>query len=58
VNPACIARQLGRANTTMLFKHYAKWIEGADSGLEAGKFNRAFGTRFGPHLVPKEPKAN
>jgi integrase len=37
VNPAYIARQLGHANTGMLFKRYAKWIDGADRGREARK---------------------
>jgi integrase len=46
VNPAYIARQLGHANTAMLFKHYAKWIEGADSGLEARKLNLVFGPKL------------
>lgn len=32
VNSAYIATQLGHADTTMLFKHYVKWIRGADSG--------------------------
>ena len=50
VNPAYIARKLGHANTAMLFKHYAKWIYGADSGLGAGKMN----TAFGPKMVPKK----
>jgi integrase len=43
VNPAYIATQLGHADTTMLFKHYAKWIKGADSGAEAAKARAAFG---------------
>lgn len=54
VNPAYIARQLGHANTAMLFKHYAKWIEGADSGLEARKLNLV----FGPKLAHKITDAN
>jgi integrase len=44
LNPAYIARQLGHATTAMLFKHYAKWIEGANAGLEASKLNRVFGS--------------
>jgi len=55
VNRAYIARQLGHANTAMLFKHYAKWIEGADSGIEAGKLNAVFGVKKiadGPKLAP------
>jgi integrase len=43
VNPAYIATQLGHADTTMLFKHYAKWIKEADSGAEAAKAAAAFG---------------
>lgn len=34
VNPAYIARQLGHANTKMLFEKYAKWIDGADKDRE------------------------
>lgn len=37
VNPAYIARQLGHRSTAMLFKHYSKWIDGADGGREAAK---------------------
>ena len=43
VNTAYIATQLGHADTTMLFKHYAKWIRGADSGAEAARSRAAFG---------------
>jgi len=39
VNPAYIARQLGHTNPTMLFKHYGKWIDGAEGGTEAAKLN-------------------
>jgi len=39
VYPAYIARQLGHKNPTMLFKHYGKWIDGADGGTEAAKLN-------------------
>lgn len=49
VNPAYIARQLGHANTAMLFKHYAKWIDGADKGAEAKKSGALFGANMG-HL--------
>jgi integrase len=37
INPAYIARQLGHTNAQMLFKVYAKWIDGADKGAEAAK---------------------
>lgn len=39
VNPAWIAKQLGHANTGMLFKVYTRWIDGADRGAEAAKAN-------------------
>lgn len=42
INPAYIAKQLGHKNTAMLFKHYAKWLEGADRGAEAAKVNALF----------------
>jgi integrase len=42
VNPAYLARQLGHANTGMLFKHYARWIDGADKGAESAKMNSVF----------------
>lgn len=51
-NPAYIASQLGHADTTMLFKHYAKWIKGADSGAEAAKSRAAFGAWKPGELVP------
>lgn len=44
VNPAYIARQLGHANTGMLFKVYSKWIDGADKGREAAKANGVLST--------------
>jgi integrase len=54
VNPAYIAGQLGHANTAMLFKHYAKWIEGADSGREAARLNGVFGLQ----MVVKTSRTN
>lgn len=41
VNPARISKQLGHANTGMLFKHYGTWIEGADQGAEDAKLDAA-----------------
>ena len=52
INPAYIASQLGHADTTMLFKHYAKWIKGADSGAEAAKSRAALGAGKTLDLVP------
>jgi len=42
INPAYISKQLGHANTAMLFKHYSKWIEGADKGAESRKLDALF----------------
>jgi len=43
VNPAYISRQLGHKSPAMLFKHYSKWIDGADGGREAEKLNALYG---------------
>jgi len=37
INPAYIARQMGHANTAMLFTVYSRWIDSADAGREAAK---------------------
>lgn len=42
VNPAYIARQLGHVSTAMVFKHYAKWIDGADKGRESARMAALF----------------
>ena len=39
--PAYIARQMGHKNAQMLFKVYAKWIDGADQGREAAVLSAA-----------------
>lgn len=56
VNPAYISRQLGHANTGMLFKVYGRWIDGADGRREANKLAGAWG-EFGPDLAQKPGKA-
>ncbi len=40
--PGYVARQLGHANTGMLFKVYSKWIDGADNQRERAKLDAAF----------------
>jgi len=35
--PAWVARQMGHANTKMLYEVYSEWIDGADRGLERAK---------------------
>lgn len=46
-NPAWVAKQLGHSSVTMTFKHYAKWISGADRGRELAKIDEAFGAMLG-----------
>lgn len=41
VKPAYIARQMGHKNSAMLFRVYAKWIDGADQGREAAALSAA-----------------
>lgn len=36
------AWHFGHKDTTMLLKHYVRWIDGADKGAEAAKLNAAF----------------
>jgi hypothetical protein len=45
-NPTWIARQMGYANSQMLFRVYAKWIDGGDKSRERDKFNLGFGHRI------------
>ena len=51
VNMAYIARQLGHKDPSMLLKHYARWVDGADKGAQARKLDAAFNSiwsRIGP----------
>ena len=41
LNPNYVARQLGHTNAKMLFEKYAKWIDGADGGLQKRKLEAA-----------------
>jgi integrase len=41
VNPSYISRQMGHESARMLFKVYAKWIDGADRGREKAKLEAA-----------------
>lgn len=50
VNPSYIARQLGHANTAMLFKVYSRWIDGADKGVERRIMEAAMGGGFSPRI--------
>lgn len=52
INPAYIARQLGHASLAMVFKVYAKWINGADKGVEAARANAV----LSPQLSPNCPR--
>lgn len=53
VNPAYIARQLGHANTKMLFEKYARWIDGADKGSERRALEAAM-TGIRPKIRPND----
>lgn len=47
VKPAYIAEQLGHTNAKMLFEKYARWINGADKGVE----RRAMAAASAPAVV-------
>lgn len=49
VNPAYIARQLGHANTKMLFEVYSRWIDKADKGAERRAMEAAMSGEFIPN---------
>jgi integrase len=53
--PIYISRQLGHADTAMLFKVYATWLDGADQGAEKNRMKKLFGAPVaadcGPVLV-------
>lgn len=53
LNPAYLARQLGHKNAQMLFKVYAKWIDGADKGREASRL-ADIQSAFKSQLSPRE----
>ena len=42
-NPSWVARQMGHVNPQMLFKVYARWIDGADKSRERYKLNAVWG---------------
>ncbi|MEW5965861.1 MAG: tyrosine-type recombinase/integrase [Pseudomonadota bacterium] len=56
VNPAYIARQLGHANTKMLFDKYARWIDGADKGTERRAMEAAMNAEFVPNSSHRKDK--
>jgi integrase len=56
VNIAWLARQLGHASAKVTLERYARWIDGADSGAEAGKAAEVF-ERIGQELATKNKKA-
>jgi len=49
INSAYIAKQLDHASMAMVFKVYAKWINRADKGAEAGKANAVIGAQLSPN---------
>lgn len=55
VNPAYIARQMGHKSANMLFKVYAKWIDGADRGREKAKLELLLAQAKEPTSSAKVP---
>ncbi len=50
VNIAYLSRQLGHKSAKVTLEHYARWVEGGDSGREAGKAASVF-DRIGQELA-------
>jgi integrase len=42
VRPAYVAEQMGHTSTRMFFEVYARWINGADKGLQRSMMAQAF----------------
>ena len=51
-NPMWVSKQLGHTSMTTMWKHYARWIQGADHGRECGKLDAAFAA-IAPALPPE-----
>lgn len=51
VNAAYVAAQMGHSSTKMFFETYARWIEGADKGIQRAAMAAAFG-----NLAPVWPQ--
>ncbi len=57
VPPAYIARQLGHTTTAQLYKSYARWIDGADRGVQRARLAAALISPSFPHVEPENEKA-
>lgn len=55
VNPAYIARQMGHANSKMLFEKYSRWIDGADKGVQRAALESAMSGNTS-QILPKVTK--
>ena len=56
-NPAWLARQLGHSTTEMVFRVYARWIDGADKSSERAKLDAALANRvYRPNTAPNEER--
>jgi integrase len=55
-NPMWVSKQLGHTSMTTMWKHYARWIQGADHGRERGKLDAAFAA-IAPALPPQGAEA-
>lgn len=53
VNAAYVAAQMGHSSTKMFFETYARWINGADKGVQRSAMAAAFGD-----ISPEFPQSN
>jgi hypothetical protein len=54
-NPAWLARQLGHSTTEMVFRVYARWIDGADKSSERARLDAALANRANrPNTAPNQ----
>lgn len=59
VNPAYLAKQMGHKDTKMFFSTYAKWINGADNGIQKAAMAKAMQNDISlqfPQNQPNESK--
>lgn len=56
VNAAYVAGQMGHSSTKMFFETYARWINGADKGVQRAAMQAAFGNL--PPVCPQEAQSS
>lgn len=57
VNPAYVADQMGHVGTKTFFERYARWIRGADKGVQRAAMAAAFGG-ISPNLPQPQPASD